>query len=97
MTGNCKVWLNSNAARTVNCTPEPFPRRRRSNTGRPYYRLCANTFVSNHHAISVDGLNRLSETDIDTKRHHVLPRGFRQLLRKCAKWTGRHIRKDDVG
>jgi hypothetical protein len=44
-----------------------------------------NALISNHHAISVDCLNRLPKTDIDTQRHHVLPRGFRQLLRKGAK------------
>jgi hypothetical protein len=54
MTGNCKVWLNANAARTVHLTSEPFSRRRRSNAGRPYYRLCLNVFISNHHAIFVD-------------------------------------------
>jgi hypothetical protein len=46
MIGNCKVGLNSNAARTVHSTSEPFSRRRRGNAGRPYYRLCLDALIS---------------------------------------------------
>jgi hypothetical protein len=96
MAGNCEVWLNSDAARTVHLTSDPFCRRRRSNAGRLSYRLCPNTFISDHRAISADCLNRLPKADVDTKRHHVLLRGFRLLLRKGPERAGRHVRKNDV-
>src|SRR5277367_1957505 len=69
MIWNGKIGLNSNAARPVDSTSEPFSRRRRSNAGRPHYRLCLNALGPDHYAVSVDCLNRFSKTDIDTERH----------------------------
>jgi Integrase core domain len=85
MTGNRKVWLNSNAAHTVHLTSEPFCRRRRSNAGRPSYRLLPEYI----HLRSPRHLPRLPEpASQDGHRYQVTPCAVSRLQTASPKRLG---------
>src|SRR5277367_445682 len=78
MLGHGEVALNVHSSGTVGLDLQPLAGRRRRDTGCPDHGLARDAFAGNHHTISIDLIDTVSEPDLD-------PQPLESLLRSLGK------------